>query len=258
MSKSKRKPVAAAKPKGRSKANGKGKGTSAAKPKPESTATTQSVEVPDSENAFRHLKGPKGRSQRRFLTSFCLCGTITHAAKAAGINRTLHNVWLRDPEYAECFAHAQEAAADYLEREAIRRATEGVKRYKFASNGKPLIHPETGLPYYEHEYSNALLIFLLKGSRPEKFRDKVLTINGHHEHRHVHYSLEELDLSEATRKLIEQAQAKLPSASLDELDLGADVLGQVLEAVRRRNLAQDVRLLPGPVVETTAEPTPAG
>jgi hypothetical protein len=45
-------------------------------------------------------------------------------------------------------------------------------RYKFLKNGKPIVHPVTHEPYYELEYSDTLLIFLLKGIRPEKYRER--------------------------------------------------------------------------------------
>ena len=91
----------------------------------------------------------------------------------AGIHRETHYWWLKhDPAYAVAFAQAEEKAADALEAEARRRAINGVLRYKF-DKGRPITNPETGEPYYELEYSDTLLIFLLKGARPGRYRERI-------------------------------------------------------------------------------------
>lgn len=120
-----------------------------------------------------------------FLAAFRECGNVTLAANAAGVSRRSHYKWMaEDSEYATQFEDAKEAAVDLLEAEARRRATDGLRSYKFLKSGHPIRHPETGEPYYEHSYSDTLLIFLLKGARPEKYRDNV-----HHtgkvEHEHT-------------------------------------------------------------------------
>ena len=70
-----------------------------------------------------------------------------------------------DAEYREAFVLAQEEAADRLEDEAFRRAVEGVEKPVGWYKGKP-----GGVI---REYSDVLLIFLLKGARPEKYADRV-------------------------------------------------------------------------------------
>jgi len=85
----------------------------------------------------------------------------------------MHYVWLHDDEdYASRAQEAWESYTDRLEEEARRRAIDGVKRFKF-HKGDPITHPETGEPYFEHYHSDTLLIFLLKGHRPEKYADRV-------------------------------------------------------------------------------------
>jgi hypothetical protein len=105
--------------------------------------------------------------------------TVTHAAKQAGVAR--QQVYLesdKDPEFADAMRKAFQEAADHLEAEARRRAVEGVERKKF-HKGKPIRDPRTHRQYVEREYSDTLLIFLLKGRRPEVFGDKVqLTHDG--------------------------------------------------------------------------------
>ena len=113
------------------------------------------------------------KKQRAFLAAYTEVGNVTDAAKAANVARCMHYEWLEQPDYAAAFRKAEQQAADNLEKEAIRRAVEGVRRIKFGRNGQPLINPETGEPYAEHEYSDTLLIFLLKGLRPDKYRENV-------------------------------------------------------------------------------------
>lgn len=74
---------------------------------------------------------------------------MTDACKAAGRDRSAWYRWRdEDPEFDAAAAAAETAVADYLERVALHRATR-------AENA-----------------SDTLLIFLLKGMRPAKFRDR--------------------------------------------------------------------------------------
>ena len=137
----------------------------------------------------KKTKKPLNRNQhvkrKLFLEAFVKCGTVAGAAEIAGVERTTHYLWMADPEYAKRFDDATEQAADMLEQEAHRRSRDGLLRMKF-HQGQPIIDPRTlpsgdlfdpryplGKPYFEHEYSDTLLIFLLKGLRPEKFRENL-------------------------------------------------------------------------------------
>jgi uncharacterized protein YycO len=111
--------------------------------------------------------------QKAFLAAYAECGTILHAAKAAKITRETHYEWLRSDEaYKERFEEARKEAVEYLEREARRRAIEGTRSKKFTKSGDPIVDPETGKQYEELEYSDTLLIFLLKANAPEKYRER--------------------------------------------------------------------------------------
>jgi hypothetical protein len=109
----------------------------------------------------RHISQQK---KELFLTAFAETCTVTHAADAAGIDRRTHYDWLKaDQEYAEQFRAAEQSVADSLEAEAIRRARDGVERdvyYKGEVVGT------------ERQLSDTLLIFLLKGHKPDKFKDR--------------------------------------------------------------------------------------
>lgn len=95
------------------------------------------------------------------------------AVGAVGLSRAVHYQWLHDdPVYAAAFEQSREQAADRLEQEARRRAIEGVRRKKFTRAGEPIMDTETGKQYEELEYSDTLLIFLLKGARPDTYRER--------------------------------------------------------------------------------------
>lgn len=70
-------------------------------------------------------------------------------------------------------------AADRLEDEAVRRAVEGVER-PVMYHGKPVLIPVDPKqlrgkkkPLLVHDYSDALLMALLKAKKPKEYRDRV-------------------------------------------------------------------------------------
>lgn len=88
------------------------------------------------------------------------------ACEVATVGRSSHYRWLEEsPSYREAFELAKEDAAEILEAEAYRRAVEGVEKPTGWYKGQP--------GGYVREYSDLLLIFLLKGVRPEKYKDRV-------------------------------------------------------------------------------------
>lgn len=106
----------------------------------------------------------RGLWQSAFLTAFAQLGNVTEAAKLA--NTTRMTVWRHktsDPEFAKLFAEAEQEAADLLEKEAWRRATEGTDEPVFYKGDK------CGSI---KRYSDNLLMFLLRGVRPEKYRER--------------------------------------------------------------------------------------
>lgn len=110
--------------------------------------------------------------KENFLDAYRECGTILHAAKAVGVDRmTIYRWKEHDLEFDAKFHQAELDVTEMLEREAIRRATQGDYRLKFDKRGDPLIDPETGEYYRELERSDTLLIFLLKAHDPAKYRD---------------------------------------------------------------------------------------
>lgn len=94
--------------------------------------------------------------------------SVSHAARLSGFSRT---AWYArraaDPALAAAWDDACEEGADRLEDEAVRRAVEGVERAKGIYHQGMHIATQT-----EIEYSDTLLIFLLKGRRPDKYAER--------------------------------------------------------------------------------------
>lgn len=133
------------------------------------TTTTRKGAGRDTKRApARRAKRPDTRGvdwRPAFLAALGQGGNVTAAAQAAGIDRTTAYLMRNhDPEFARGWVDNMDRAADLLEAEARRRAVIGVE--------EPIVYKGqvTGAV---RRYSDTLLIFLLKGARPEKFRDRV-------------------------------------------------------------------------------------
>jgi hypothetical protein len=110
--------------------------------------------------------------KRIFLNNFVLKKNVAKACKQTGITRGQFNRWIKnDPQFKRDYNDLVEALTDLLLEKAILRASKGTERHKFFK-GEMIIDPRTGKPYVEREYSDSLLMFLLKGLRPDTFGDK--------------------------------------------------------------------------------------
>jgi len=100
-----------------------------------------------------------------FLVAYSETGTIRNAAAAVKKDRkTITNLRGRDEAFAAAMQDAYQDAMDKLEVEAFRRALEGTEVPVY--QGGELVGTKL-------KYSDTLLIFLLNGGRPEKYRDRV-------------------------------------------------------------------------------------
>lgn len=100
-----------------------------------------------------------------FLAVLRDTGNVRAAAQAAQVDRsTPYKLRGADPAFAASWEEAMDDAADVLEAEARRRATIGVD--------EPVFYQ--GVPVGSvRRYSDTLLIFLLKGARPQTYRERV-------------------------------------------------------------------------------------
>ncbi len=104
--------------------------------------------------------------QRAFLAAFREVGMVRLACTTSKVGRSSHYRWLEgDAEYRKAFDMAKMNAADKLEDEAFRRAVEGVEKPTGWYRGIP-----GGVV---REYSDNLLMFILKGLLPEKYGNRV-------------------------------------------------------------------------------------
>jgi hypothetical protein len=113
------------------------------------------------------IRHPK---KKIFLERYRISGNVSDAARVAGISRQTFYEWReRDKKFAELATVAEQEALDLMEHEAWRRAVSGVKKPVYQSGKKVGV---------VREYSDVLLIFLLKARDPEKYRE----IRVQHEH----------------------------------------------------------------------------
>ena len=97
---------------------------------------------------------------RAYATGF---PTAKSAAKRAKVGRTSHIRWLAtDSKYAERFNQLRADRVEEFEAEAARRAVTGVTRPMTVAGESVEIT----------DYSDTLLMFILKAEAPEKYRER--------------------------------------------------------------------------------------
>lgn len=100
-----------------------------------------------------------------FLASMAQHGNVTVSARAAGISRNAaYYAYNTDPEFASAWDAAYQEACDLIEAEALRRATRGTQKGIYYKGERV----DT-----EVEYSDTLMLAMLKGHKPDKYGDKV-------------------------------------------------------------------------------------
>ncbi|URA06969.1 terminase small subunit [Xanthomonas phage Elanor] len=149
----------------------------------------------DEERLFLHERGPVSELElveweldglttqermsierrRLFLRAFALRGIVLDGCRAAGVSRGAVEHWRESSEWFDTMYHiAIEEAADRIEGEAFRRAVDGYD--------EPVIYQGMVTTVFDavtgeekqltvRKYSDALLQTILKGARPEKYRE---------------------------------------------------------------------------------------
>lgn len=103
--------------------------------------------------------------KREWLDAFERMGTVVHACKETETARsTVYNWRQHDEAFALEWADVEEVTTERMEREAYRRAVEGVRR--------DVLYQGTKVGEEQH-YSDTLMIFMLKARRPDKYRENV-------------------------------------------------------------------------------------
>lgn len=113
--------------------------------------------------------------RRLFLRAFALRGIVLDGCRAAGVSRSAVEHWRESSEWFDTmYAIAIEEAADRIEGEAFRRAVEGYDEpVIYQGMTTTVIDKDTGeeKQLVVRKYSDALLQTILKGARPEKYRE---------------------------------------------------------------------------------------
>lgn len=118
--------------------------------------------------AARYQKRERAALEAGFLNALLRGRTVKAAAEEMGVDRTLLYHWRKaDESFARRWNLAQQTAStipnDPLEAEAERRAVHGIE--------KP-VYRGGSLVGHTREYSDTMLMFLLKARYPEKYDRK--------------------------------------------------------------------------------------
>lgn len=106
-----------------------------------------------------------GAWKEAFLGALGEHGMVTRACREVGIGRTTaYDARHADDAFAVAWADVEELTTERMEREAYRRAVEGVESDIFYRGG---------VVGTEREFSDTLLIFLLKARRPDRYRENI-------------------------------------------------------------------------------------
>ena len=104
------------------------------------------------------------KKRAAFCELLAATGNVTKSAQAIGVSRTCcYDHKDNDPVFAKAWENAVDDAVDALEEEGRRRAFEGVR--------EPVYYQGNVCGHIQ-KYSDTLLMFLMKGHRPETYRER--------------------------------------------------------------------------------------
>lgn len=108
--------------------------------------------------------------KKAFLEAFRRHGNVSWACRETGTERrTIYKWQEHDAEFDLAFHQAEIDATETMEAEAYRRAVEGTDKPVY--QGGVMVGTV-------REYSDTLLIFMLKARSPEKYRDRIDVTTG--------------------------------------------------------------------------------
>jgi hypothetical protein len=111
-----------------------------------------------------HDKRSKSKKQADFLEKFSACASVSKAATQSKVpRRTVYEWFKADKAFKIKYDEASVEVLGVLEDEAVRRAYEGVNRPVW-QGGKKMGTVK--------DYSDVLLIMLLKARAPEKYKER--------------------------------------------------------------------------------------
>lgn len=163
----------------------------------------------------------------RFLKALADGASQSAAAAAAGVSRRTPYKWRdTDAAFAEDWDEAEATGTDRIEDAAMRRAVDGVKRPVF-QQGKCVGHVT--------EYSDHLTAILLKGRRPEKFRENIkadLAVSTPQRFYGLEGDQLDLEVARSLAYLLEKGSAAADRLSIPRLPAPTSAPGADLSAER--------------------------
>lgn len=145
----------------------------------------------------------------KFIGHLANGGTVAAACELCVIGRaTVYRHRQKDEDFAVAWADAEEESTEKLEEEAFRRAFKGVE--------KP-VHYEGRRIDFVTEYSDTMLIFLLKARKPLTYRDRIdLNHSGAVRNPKAPGAGDTLDLSKLDQKEIDTLERLHSKAAVTE------------------------------------------
>lgn len=106
------------------------------------------------------------RKRKVFLRALAEGRSVAESGRAAGYTdaRALRRYRKENEIFADEWAEAVETGVDRLEEEALRRAKDGVLEPTFYKGG---------IVGHTRKFSDSLMMFLLRGAKPERYRENV-------------------------------------------------------------------------------------
>ena len=114
-------------------------------------------------------RAQSAQQKKAFLAAFAEYGNVSRAADASEVERRTVYKWLEhDETFALQYRQAEIQAEDVLEHAAWKRAVNGVEQEHGVYSQGMQVATEV-----KTEYSDVLLMFLLKARNPKKYRERV-------------------------------------------------------------------------------------
>lgn len=169
------------------------------------------------------------RRQRKFLDALAVIGTVTGAAKAAGVDQSLPYKWRKqDAAFRECWDGLADQVGTVIESALVERVLHGVE--------KPLTY-QGEIFGYVREYPDHVGVALLRGMKPEKYREAGGAVNVNLNQNNFGVAvlpavaLSESDWEAESRKLTE-TQNRIAKAAIDSAKV-IDGTAEKVETIKR-------------------------
>ncbi len=161
-----------------------------------------------------HFRDVKHTKMRKFLQYYANCGSIVLSSQAADICYELHFYWMKHYDgYPLLYEQSQAMHVDRLEREATRRAVDGVDKGVWYRGNR------VGT---EKQYSDLLLLAQLKANIPDKYKERTEVITKSDDVRVSHLSRGEMlaELAAELNRLQAKDMSKIEAIDVESKEVG--------------------------------------